>query len=411
MELANRRILVLGGGKSGLAAVRLLLHEGARAILADRAPSETLRAELARLGVPLATAETLPQEPFDRCIASPGFSLEHPWIRDCNRRRIPISSEIDLAASRFHGTAVAITGSKGKSSVVKLIADTLTAAGRPAVPCGNYGTPFAQVALDTPQAIAIVEISSFQMEHTNRFAPDAAAILNIQPEHLDRHHTLQAYAALKEKLLALAKPGALTLRPHDLGSPPFDADGTYFGNPILAPALDAAVRILRHLRLPDPAIARGIRTFQPLPHRYQLIVEVDQIRFIDDSKATNLAALLAAVQMTQGPIRLIAGGLPKENDFTPAQFLLSKRAKKVYLIGSSAQTMANAWQSAVPCLIAETLDRAVAQAWADANPGDTILLSPGTASFDQFNSYGERGERFARQVREVTASPRQAKEY
>lgn len=405
MELRNRRVVVLGGGRSGLASVRLLVREGADVTLAERAPTEALRQELEALGVALATSEALPDGGYDLCITSPGFALEHPWITACQARGLPIHSEIDLAASYFKGRAVAVTGSKGKSSVVKLIADALNASGVEAVACGNYGYPFSQVVLDHPCAVAVVEISTFQMEHTHQFAPEAAVILNIQPEHLDRHGSMAVYAALKEKLLEQMPPSALKLRPQDLRTSTIDAQGSYFGNAILTPALSAAEQILRHLGLTSNAIKRAVQAFEPLPHRHQLITTCHGIKFIDDSKATSLSALMAGIEMTPGRIRLIAGGLPKENDFTPAKKLLSLRVEKVYLIGKSARAMATAWQETVPCQQAGTLDHAVASAWTDAQPGDTILLSPGTASFDQFNSYSERGERFAQQVRAITASP------
>ncbi len=424
MEYNTTHVLILGAGVSGQAAAELLncSQNVVKSItLCDRSLSPALRTNLQILGVAcVESADTLPDGAFTLCVASPSIPLEHPWLQACAARGIPVISEIDLAAAYHTGPVIAITGSKGKSSLVKLCADTLTAAGRPAYACGNYGIPYAQIAREHPEAIAVVEISSFQMEHTHAFAPDTAVILNIQPEHLDRHGTLEAYVALKLKLLTLLPPGALALVPPDLpisvavppgvtlqtfAEPPFASTTGYYAAPILRPAVAAAIAILTRRGLTQAQIQAGLDAFEPLPHRYQTVAQKGGVTYINDSKATSLTALAAALKMSDAPIRLIAGGLAKEKDFASVKELLAKRVKKVYLIGTCAKAMFDAWNDALPCEIMGELNAAIEAAARQAQPGEIVLLAPGTASFDQFRSYNERGDAFTAKVQTITATP------
>ena len=374
--------LVLGNGRSGRAAAELLRREGAHIVVLDG-------------------DDAWPGGAWDVCVTSPGIPLGHPWQVAARAAGVKVISELQLGASRWKGRTLAVTGSKGKSSVVKLIADTLNLAGVPAVPCGNYGTPLCEVVNrlgDGTDAWAVVEVSSFQMETTDDFHPDAAAILNLQEDHLDRHGSVEAYHALKRKLLAgarqafdesareiLALNGAASL---------VLLRGSYFDNEILRVNGLLAVALLRVAGLDDAQIAAGFRAFEPLPHRMQLVVERGGVRYVDDSKATSLAALDAGVAMCGGPVRLIAGGLAKGDNPKSVIPRLRSTVKKVYLIGRCADQFLSAWREAVPCEACGTLDRAVEAARRDAVVGETVLLSPGAASFDQFDSYGVRGDAF-----------------
>ena len=377
---------------------------------------------------------------------------------------------------------LAVTGSKGKSSVVKLVADALGG-----IPCGNYGTPLCEVVLESsdwesiprhrpdtndprPTANdrlkwAVVEVSSVQME-TTELPPDtfeAAAVLNLQKDHLDRHGTAAVYHALKRKLLAFAKTKIMGTDPETMGTDPnawgtdpencgdrprncgdrpqvrivgTDPEGnaqgvsliskSYFDNPILRNNGLCAVALLRAAGASDATIHDAFAHFEPLPHRMQTVGVADGIMWIDDSKATSIAALVAGVTMAAHrlsgsvpivfkslrgsvpivsgsvpKVRLIAGGLPKGDDPATARACLSKAVRKIYLIGQCAGEMESAWKDTVPCELCGTLERAVAAAACDAETGDCVLLSPGTASFDQFKSYGERGDRFAALFREM----------
>ena len=354
------KALVLGRGKSGTAAAALLRAQGCEVEFADG---------------------------YDLVVTSPG---------------IPVKSELQLGCEELKRRGwklLAVTGSKGKSSVVKLVADAIGG-----VPCGNYGRPVTDLVSEKP-GWAVVEVSSFQLE-TTTLPPDtfeAAAILNLQEDHLDRHGSVGVYHGLKRKLMTFATErfvnGEGPSGHEDGRSSDCPWKGSYFDNEILSENAAAAVGLMRVAGLDEVAIRRAFAEFKPLPHRMNLVAEIDGVRYVDDSKATSIAALVAGVRMASGKVRLIAGGLPKGDDPKTARSALTERVKKVYLIGQSAEAIFAAWNGAVDCEICGTMDRAVAAARRDAEEGETVLLSPGTASFDQFKSFGERGDVFARLVK------------
>lgn len=349
------KYLVLGKGRSGEAAAKLLAEQGHTVDFADG---------------------------YAGIIASPGLVVKSELQLGCEELK------------RRGWKLLAVTGSKGKSSVVKIVADAINLAGGNAVACGNYGVPVTSLFERSP-GWAVVEVSSFMME-TTTLPPDlfeVAAILNLQEDHLDRHGSRAVYHALKRRLLSFAKKGFLA---EELA---IDDDSflsrSYFDNPILRANGRAAAELMRVAGLTDAQIAAAFAAFEPLPHRMNLICERDGVRYVDDSKATSLAALEAGVIMAATPVRLIAGGLPKGDDPKSVIPTLTKRVKKVYLIGQCAEVFASAWKSSVECEICGTMDKAVEAAARDAALGETVLLSPGTASFDQFKSYVERGDVFA----------------
>lgn len=311
---------------------------------------------------------------------------------------VRVMSELEFGVRELRARGVrllAVTGSKGKSSVVKIVSDAINLGGSTCVPCGNYGLPVSEVArMDPLPAWAVVEVSSFQMETTN-LPPDAfaaAVVLNLQEDHLDRHGCVAVYHGLKRGLLAMT--------PHPIAddAPCGDVSllaGSYFDNDILRTNGARAIALMRVAGLADETIRQAFATFAPLPHRMNLVGTFGGVRCIDDSKATSLAALAAGVTMAGAGIRLIAGGLPKGDDPNSVCELLTNRVKKVYLIGQCAEAFAVAWKSVVDCEICGTMDKAVQTAMREAANGETLLLSPGTASFDQFKSFGERGDVFA----------------
>ena len=435
--------LVLGAGLSGEAAALLLLSRGGRVLLADEGDESTRsevaeRVRLAGGAVRFGTGE-VPSEPFDVCVVSPAFAMSHPWVEACRKRGVPMISELELGSCYWGGKILAVTGSKGKSSVVKFCADTLELAGIPAAPAGNYGIPLCRLVLEHPDlAWAVTEVSSFQMEHTRTFSPDIAMLLNVQADHFDRHADMAEYKGLKLKFFSGMRAGGVALLPtglDDEGNVPAGVCRLHFGtgagsdwvysghevigrsestlcrvtlrdswfdNAILGVAAASAVAALRYAGLSELQIRQGLLAFEPLAHRVQRIGESRQgVLFVDDSKATSLAATAAALQMVRKPVRLIAGGLLKESDLETIKELLTQTTKKVYLIGRCSDQMCQAWSTSVPCEQCETLEKAVDAAVRDAQAGETVLLSPGTASFDQFQSYRERGERFTARVRAV----------
>jgi UDP-N-acetylmuramoylalanine--D-glutamate ligase len=308
---------------------------------------------------------------------------------------VRVMSELEFGVRELRKLGVrliGVTGSKGKSSVVKLVAEALGG-----VPCGNYGLPVTELATRVKNGEkvrwAVVEVSSFQLETTNlpEDAFEAAAILNLQEDHLDRHGSREAYHAVKRRLLSMAKVSFDCEAP-DAGDL---LSGSYFDNAVLRANGAIAAALMRSAGLDDAAIRAAFKNFSPLPHRMQQVGVFGGVRCIDDSKATSLAALAAGVEMSGTGIRLIAGGLPKGDDPKSITYLLTKRVKKVYLIGRSAEEFFRAWSGSVDCEICETMENAVKASMREARQGETILLSPGTASFDQFKSFGERGDVFA----------------
>ena len=292
---------------------------------------------------------------------------------------------------------LAVTGSKGKSSVVKVVADGLRLAGFSAVPCGNYGKSVCEVALERAAGWAVVEVSSFQLETTSlpRDAFEAAAVLNLQDDHLDRHGTREAYHAVKMRLLGMARRGMPPPGPEEARLAAPLAAGSYFGNDVLAGNAACAAFLMRAAGLGDDAIAEAFRRFVPLPHRMETVGVFGGVRVVDDSKATSLDALAAGLAMAGRGIRLIAGGTAKGDDPRKVISPLTERAEKVYLIGCCAGVFESAWSGHVDCEVCGTMERAVESAMRDAVRGETILLSPGAASFDQFENFGRRGEVFA----------------
>jgi UDP-N-acetylmuramoylalanine--D-glutamate ligase len=430
----NRNALIFGAGRSGLAAAKLILHTGGKATLLDHAWETQQRAQCEALGITCLTevGAALPQGDFDLVVTSPGLPATHPWLLTARDSGYSIISELELAASFWKGESWAITGSKGKSSVVKCLTDTLNQNNIPAVAAGNYGVPLSELVISLPNAgagvIAVTEVSSFQLEFTRTFAPRFAAILNVQPDHLDRHKTMENYLNIKRKIFQAQSPavGARAYLPwgiNPLGIPQgvllerFGTDvwldwrytrGTivnkactiplkgYFNNKVLGHAAALIAALLTAHGLSPEAIARGFETFEPLPHRVQTIGEKNGIRFIDDSKGTSLTATQAALKMCGPNVHLIAGGLLKEDDLDFLEEELDTYAKATYIIGKETLPLLEAWRPILPTHDCGTMEHAVREAFRNAQPGDTILLSPGAASFDQYTGMAARGEDFKR---------------
>lgn len=427
--------LVCGLGASGVAAARLLRAERTEVRVVDERDTPEARAraeELTALGcvVDLGVSQ-VPAGDFDVAVVSPGWPIDGPFLSALRARGIPLIAEMELGWSRFRGRTVAVTGSNGKSSVVKALASAFGAAGRAAIPCGNYGRPVCQAVLDSPAADwLVIEVSSFQLETCSAFRPDVGLLLNILPNHLDRHGTLAAYARLKARMFSRQQPGDVALVPPEwlerfrawsggqgtwttFGAEPeatqvyspgqiteggqaLDIQGSLFDNPVLGPNAAGLYGAARGAGLaPDP-IRQALLQFEPLPHRARQIGEFDGVVYVDDSKATNLSAMIASLRMQERPVWLIAGGRPKETDFTTALPVLRERVRGVFLIGEAAAAMAAAWGQGVPCQTCGTLEQAVAAARAGARAGECILLAPACTSYDQFRSYVERGEAFGR---------------
>lgn len=428
-----KKALVLGLGSSGLAAAKLLRGRGVAVTAVDgKAPAPAARAALEGAGAACLApcGETLDLD-ADLAVASPGIPADGPWIRGLRARGIPVISEVELGwLCRGRARVLAVTGSNGKSTLVKLCAEALGRAGLRAVPAGNYGLPVCEAVTAGPWDWLVVEISTFQLETVSRFRPDIGIILNVYPNHLDRHGTMEAYAALKARLVAGLLEGDTALVQEDarrlLPEPPCGAGrlrlfgtgaradyryepgrvtglaagrtvtlaGTPFDNDILGVTAAAAAGALEAAGAAPAALEQAVAAFVMLPHRLQTVRELGGVRFVDDSKATNLAAVSAALRMCPAPVRLIAGGVYKEREVSGLKDLLVKKCAKVYGIGKTAPFLEREWGKWVVFEDCQDLVRAVKTAWREARAGDTVLLSPGGTSFDQFRNFEERGEQF-----------------
>lgn len=417
--------LVLGSGRSGSAAAAALRRRGASVRMVERATEEAVRAWAAESG-------------GGTVVASPGIPPADPAVRAARALGLRVRGELSLGCELLPEGArvVAVTGSKGKSSLVKFLADALAASGRRAVPCGNYGLPVCAAAdAEPPPQDAVVECSSFQLETADEaLRPDVVILLNLSRDHLDRHGSLEAYREAKLAIFQHVAPGALALLPVPSEDPagladafrarypgrPFstfgagsDADcrfdvpaGSYFANDVLRPAAAAGAAALLRLGLSEGAVRDALAGFEPLPHRMQRVARRGAVEWIDNSKATSLAALAASLRMARAPILLLAGGRLKEPFSLPANLLLDSGVEKVYAFGECGAEMSRVWSASLPAPCFSGLPEACAAAAADAErlPSGTVLLAPGTASFDQFGSYAERGDLFATLARRFCAT-------
>ncbi len=443
------RVLVLGLGRSGAAAAQLLARRGTAVTVLDSGAgtaNEDTERELGRLGVHiLRYTTTAPSAAYDLCVVSPGIDCRSPMVQGAAYRCGDVISELELGARYCRCPLIAVTGTNGKSTLTKLLHEMLCTAGLRSEPGGNYGTPLSELAARSENLDwIVVEVSSFQLELTCAFHPRIGVLLNFQPDHLGRHGSMAQYRFLKARLFANIGPGdtAFVHEPefnavwdaagggsgadwlrfglhagNDLRydetahavvtgtgpAPPVSIalTGTMFDNPVTG--LTAAVAVGCGLRC---GLDRGqmqcvLADFKPLEHRMETTAVAGGVQFVNDSKATNLAAVRAALEMTAAPIRLIAGGQLKENDVKSIKEVLKKRVLSVYLIGEAAEFLYKAWSDVVDCRLCGDLEAAVLTAWREAGKGDLILLSPGGASFDQFKSYADRGRRFKEVVSRV----------
>jgi UDP-N-acetylmuramoylalanine--D-glutamate ligase len=432
-----RTAWIIGLGRSGVAAARCLLAEGCAVTALDAGDSAELRAEaegLEKLGAEVRLkAGGIPDGTADVCVVSPGVPVNSPWVVEARARGVAVAPEIDIGAERCRCPVVGVTGSNGKSTMVTLCRDVLAAAGLRAECAGNIGTPLTEAAARSVGLdFLVVEVSSFQLETSSVFAPRIGVLMNLLPNHLDRHADMEEYGAAKARMFAGMTRSDTGIVPAELGEwarartrgnngwltfglsdnadffyadhavrsasgsvGPVPLGGTIFDNRLLGLTAAAALCMCAALSLDGGRLADAARAFRPLPHRLQTVAEKNGVRYVDDSKGTNLSATAAALDAVGPRVRLIAGGLLKEHDLRRIKDSLAKNATKVYLLGKSEDAMAEAWRGCVPCAKCGDLATAMARASEEALPGEVVLLSPGCASFDQFSGYAERGRLFS----------------
>jgi UDP-N-acetylmuramoylalanine--D-glutamate ligase len=442
MELKNKRVLIVGLGKSGLAAAQFLKARGARVTVSDARPA-TLIAELPSLleqgfAVEAGSHGLLTFRRQDLIVVSPGVPQSTPELMQVRAMGMHIIGEMELGAQYLQGEVVAITGSNGKTTTTSLMGEILTAAGRPTLVGGNIGKPVTEmVAESTPETWSVLEVSSFQLETVETFKPKIAMVLNITPDHLDRHGSFEVYAAAKGRLTenqtvedflvlnAENKPTQMVAAKTKAQIYWFSAvrqirqgafvhgESIFFiakeggkPEPVMPVAeitlagkhnvenVLAAVCAARLARVSSEIIRSAVAAFKAVEHRLEFVRELDGVKYYNDSKATNVDATLKAIEAFGGGVHVILGGKDKDSDYSTMAALLREKVKTVITIGSAAEKIERQLAGVVKIESAETLARAVAKARELAVAGDTVLLAPACASFDQFQSYEHRGRTF-----------------
>jgi UDP-N-acetylmuramoylalanine--D-glutamate ligase len=412
-----RRAIVVGLARSGQAAALALARREVPTVGVDRSPDVEV-GRLAEAGVEVhrGTEEESLLEDVDLLIKSPSVPGESPLPAAARARGIPIWSEIELGARLLRNPLIGVTGTNGKTTTSELIGAMFRAAGRPVAVAGNVGRPLTSLdGMLDEDAWIVCELSSFQLEDVHRLRPRIAVLLNLVPDHLDRHDSYDAYRAAKLRIFENQTEADVAIVPRDFGPIPGGADRVEFAgdDPLPAEPLipgehnrenaAAATAAARAAKIPDAAIAEGLRTFHGVEHRLELVAEIDGVRFVNDSKATNTAAARRGIAAYAGrPLRLILGGSLKGESFDELAETLPSTVRSIDLIGEATEELATALGRAGRTFRRSgDLATAVGGAAGDAEPGDVVLLSPACASYDQFRNFEERGEAFRRLVGEL----------
>lgn len=409
-----RRALVLGLARSGQAAALALARHGVPTVAVDREPGiDAGRLAAAGVEVHLGTEEDRLLEGVDLLVKSPGVPGESALPAAARARGIQIWSEVELGFRLLRNPFIGVTGTNGKTTTSELLGAIFRAAERPVAVAGNVGRPLTGLVDDIGSAAWIVcELSSFQLEDVHRFRPRVGVLLNLEPDHLDRHGTYDAYRASKLRLFENQTEADVAVVPRGFGSTPgggvhveFDAADELPSEPLIPGAHNrenaaAATAAARAAGIEDAAIAEALRTFRGVEHRLELVAEVDGVRFVNDSKATNTSAARRGIEAyASAPLRLILGGSLKGESFDELAESLPPSVRSIDLIGEATEELAAALGRAGRVYRrAGDLATAVGAAAGDAEPGDVVLLSPACASYDQFHDYEERGNAFRRLV-------------
>jgi len=446
VDLNNKRVLVVGLGKSGVASALFLKSHGARVTVSDSKTEDLLREEIPALldhGIVVETGghgeRTFREQ--DLIVVSPGVPVDAPPLVQARALGEPVIGEIELAAQFLPGPLVAITGSNGKTTTTTLAGEIIAAGGFQTLVGGNIGTPaILLVERATPKSVTVLEVSSFQLETIQTFRPKIAVVLNVTPDHLDRHRTFAAYVDAKARIFENQQADDFAvLNADDLtclelaartrskvfwfsrkkevqhgadvrGGKLFfrDADGRreimqvseipLKGNHNIENVL-AAICVGALMGCEPQRIRQAICDFKAVEHRLEYVATVRGVEYYNDSKATNVDATIKALESFPASIHIILGGKDKGSDYTVLNDLLRKRVKRVYTIGAAAEKIESHIKGTVEVVHAETLENAIKQAATNAQSGDVVLLAPACASFDQFKSYEHRGRVFKEVVR------------
>jgi UDP-N-acetylmuramoylalanine--D-glutamate ligase len=450
MDLKNKRVLVVGLGKSGLSAAMFLRAQGARVTVSDTRSAVALAKEIPALleaGIMVESGGhgLLTFRRQDLIVVSPGVPMDTPEVKQVVAFGLPVIGELELASRYLQGQIVAITGSNGKTTTTTLVGKIFEDAGVPTLVGGNIGLPVIElVAKSTQETVSVLEVSSFQLETIEEFHPQIAVVLNITPDHLDRHGSFENYAAAKTRITERqTADDFLVLNAEDKaaqmvalktkaqiywfsGRRPIKQGAFVHGDSILFVAREgakaepvmpvseiplkglhnvenvlAAVCTARLGKISAESIRASVAGFKAVEHRLELVKVLNEVEFYNDSKATNVDATMKALASFPGGIHLILGGKDKDSDYSLMSEMLKERVKIVYTIGSAAEKIERQLQGVVKIVPAETLQVAVARAAKAATIGDVVLLSPACSSFDQFENYEQRGRVFRQLVNEL----------
>ncbi|MDR3751102.1 MAG: UDP-N-acetylmuramoyl-L-alanine--D-glutamate ligase [Terracidiphilus sp.] len=449
MELKGKKVLVVGLGKSGLAAALFLRHRGAHVTVSDVRSAEALAKDIPALleeGIMVEAGGhgLLTFRRQDLIVVSPGVPLSTPELVQVRSFGLPVIGELELAARFIKGRMLAVTGSNGKTTTTTLLGEILKEAGLPTLVGGNIGVPVVSLVDESADDTwSVLEVSSFQLESTEQFHPSIAVILNITPDHLDRHGSFENYILAKERIFAAQdakdclvlnadntpaaeaasraasrvywfsvehpvsqgawlEQGYVVYRSQEnaaieqvmpLGGIPLK--GAHNVENVLA-----AVVAARQAGAPAGAIRRAIENFRAVEHRLEYVATINGVEYYNDSKATNVDATAKAVAAFSSGIHLILGGKDKGSDYTTLSQLLRERVRAVYTIGSAAAKIESHLRGVITLQSCETLENAVNAAATAARPGEVVLLAPACSSFDQFDSYEHRGRVFKELVSE-----------
>ncbi len=456
IPLENKRVLIVGLGTSGRAAGELLCRRGAKVLALDSANTDALQHDTAKLRACGAEVQlgvvSSPTGQFDLVVTSPGVPGDNAILQEMVRRGVPVIGELELGYQHALCLNVAITGTNGKTTTAELVERLLTHNHFKTVVAGCHGVPLCSVVGQTRELdFLTLEVSAFQLESTQFFRPAVGVLLNLTPDHLDRYASMADYARAKARLFqnqqafdwaivqseALAQLRALKLdipskiitfsasnrgadiyldrslltsRIEGWAGPLLDMEQCQLRGPHNAENLMAALAVGRVLRIPLEQMLGALKSCAPAPHRCELVAEINGVKFVNDSKATNLDALhkallaLPAAPAGEPNVWLIAGGRDKGFDYHDIGPLLSRRVKGAFLIGETREKLRAAWSLFTPCTLGDSLLIALAEAARNAVAGDVVLLSPACSSFDQFKNHQHRGDVFRQAVQKMATA-------
>ena len=446
-KISGSRVTVLGAGKSGIAVAELLHKKGADVFLSEKASVDERQDAAKFLEEVSVTSEfgghTSRVFQADWFVVSPGVPLSSPIIQTAKEKRIPIFGELEVASWFCQAPIIGITGSNGKSTTTALLGEIFKKSGRSCIVAGNIGEPFSKYMEEIhPDGVAVIEVSSFQLETIQNFHPEVAVFLNLTPDHLNRHGSMENYGRIKSQIfknqtasdyaVVNGQDSFVAKLTRNIKSKRIvfgreDESGMcgFIRNDVLTIRLNrneekilpvselgikgqhnmlnglAAAITARIMDVDVGSIRTSLRDFQGLPHRMEFVREVGGVKWINDSKATNVDSVWYALGSFSSPIILIAGGRDKDSDFTTLRERIKEKVRGIVLIGEATDKMEEAFKNLKPMVRASSLSEAVSKARKLAMVGDVVLLSPGCASFDMFKNFEDRGEQFKALVKEL----------